>query len=206
VCNVLYTPSHPLSSPSVGLTLAALSTQAEETRRITSLFDGLVFFLSREVPREPLEFALKSFGADVRSFDLPVGCTEADGDITHQVVDRPPRKGEDDAYSVASREYVQPQWVFDSINAGMRLPCARYAPGATLPVGGVGWSGVGGWVGGGWCYDACWCCSPICHRLSMMLERVTSPPTARSSTSSEVLHLWRLSAVLLTQVTGRRRE
>jgi len=57
-----------------------------------TMFQGLKVFLNREVPREPLVFALRCLGASV-SWDatLFVGATfqENDETITHQIVDRP---------------------------------------------------------------------------------------------------------------------
>jgi len=49
--------------------------------------------------------------------------------ITHQIVDRPKVMG---AINV-SREYVQPQWVYDCINNLHLLPTELYAVGAKLP-------------------------------------------------------------------------
>ena len=50
--------------------------------------------------------------------------------ITHEIVDRPVQK---DAKTQLSRMYIQPQWVFDSINAAVLLPCHEYEAGQTLP-------------------------------------------------------------------------
>jgi pescadillo protein len=109
----------------------AMRRAAADLKRFQGLFDGLVFYVSREVPQDVMEFVLRSFGAKVISGALREdGSTgEDDESITHHVIDRPMgrKKG------VEGREYVQPQWVFDSINARMLLPVRPYAPGATLP-------------------------------------------------------------------------
>lgn len=50
--------------------------------------------------------------------------------ITHEVVDRP--AGPSDVRRLG-RAYVQPQWVYDCLNAAELLPITQYLPGATLP-------------------------------------------------------------------------
>ncbi|XP_041095980.1 pescadillo homolog [Polyodon spathula] len=102
--------------------------QSEAHKKI---FEGLKFFLNREVPREPLAFIIRCFGGQV-SWDKSVciGGTfdVTDETITHQIVDRPSL---DKQY--INRYYVQPQWVFDCVNASMRLPVEDYFAGVTLP-------------------------------------------------------------------------
>ena len=124
------------------------------------LFEQFTFYLSRETPRRPLEFILKSFGCKRVGWDSLLGevgsyCSEDDKSITHQIVDRPdlpfpsppPTDGEDATSDeendgpivrkanerVPGRIYVQPQWVWDSINLGQLQRPDLYAPGATLP-------------------------------------------------------------------------
>jgi pescadillo protein len=59
------------------------------------------------------------------------GSAHAEGDeaITHAVVDRPTPA----AARLPGREYVQPQWLFDSLNFRIRCPAAPYAPGVVPP-------------------------------------------------------------------------
>jgi pescadillo len=110
----------------------AVIEKAKALDRFTRLFSGLVFFLNREVPREAFEFIICSFRGRV-GWDGPGSPYGVDDPrITHQVVDRP--MPADTTTFVAGRNYVQPQWVCDSVNARMLLPTAKYAPGATLPV------------------------------------------------------------------------
>ncbi|KAA0162330.1 hypothetical protein FNF28_04749 [Cafeteria roenbergensis] len=97
-------------------------------RRGRRLFRGLVVFLNREVPREPFELVVRAFAGRV-GWDGPGSTIEADDPrITHHVIDRVTVRA-----PVPGREYVQPQWIFDSANNRILLPLERYRPGASLP-------------------------------------------------------------------------
>lgn len=95
------------------------------------LFEGLKIFLNREVPRESLAFVIRCFGGNV-SWDKSVciGSTYevTDETITHHIVDRP---SIDKQY--INRYYIQPQWVYDCVNAKILLPVEDYFLGVTLP-------------------------------------------------------------------------
>ncbi|XP_053625375.1 pescadillo homolog [Plodia interpunctella] len=105
--------------------------EAEKVKKLKTLFKGLKFYINREVPREPLVFIIRCFGGEV-SWDRNhfVGATfdESDESITYQIVDRPSMEKQ-----YLSRYYVQPQWVFDSVNARTLLPINKYLMGAVLP-------------------------------------------------------------------------
>ncbi|KAJ3108094.1 mRNA-binding ribosome synthesis protein nop7 [Phlyctochytrium planicorne] len=107
------------------------SIQDEEKQRL--LFKDLVFYLSREVPLNSLEFVIRSFGGKV-GWDITSGAgsefEESDSRITHTIVDRPLPK---DAIKYENREYLQPQWVYDCINAKKLIKTKGYHPGETLP-------------------------------------------------------------------------
>ncbi|KAG6180794.1 mRNA-binding ribosome synthesis protein nop7 [Claviceps purpurea] len=119
------------------------------------LFSNCTFYLSRETPRQSLEFLLKAFGCKRVGWDPVLGdgaftTNERDPNITHQIVDRPPIEAvaegsdadeEDNQTSqklpvnsrVPGRIYVQPQWVWDCINDVELKEPHLYAPGAALP-------------------------------------------------------------------------
>lgn len=102
-----------------------------QLQKLQALFAGMKFFINREVPRESLCFAIRSFSGEV-SWDKTLfpGATfsEDDETITHQIVDR-----DDVPKKYLNRYYIQPQWVFDCINARALLPVQNYFMGAKLP-------------------------------------------------------------------------
>ena len=119
------------------------------------LFSKFTFFLSRETPRQSLEFILRAFGCKRIGWDSVLGegsftTDESDPSITHQIVDRPlvqaamdeeEGDGEDNQtaqklgpnHRYPGRVYVQPQWVWDSVNDEELKSPELYAPGAGLP-------------------------------------------------------------------------
>ncbi|KAK4135847.1 hypothetical protein BT67DRAFT_440732 [Trichocladium antarcticum] len=119
------------------------------------LFAPFTFFLSRETPRQSLEFILRAFGCKRIGWDSVLGegsftTDESDPSITHQIVDRPlvqaamdeeAGDGEDNQtaqklgpnHRYPGRVYVQPQWVWDSVNDEELKSPELYAPGAGLP-------------------------------------------------------------------------
>ena len=129
----------------------------------STLFAPFTFYLSRETPRQPLEFLLKAFGCKRVGWDGVLGdgaftANESDPAITHQIVDRPPLPQESlpalpetaasevigngtepkpialwPRATIPGRIYIQPQWVWDCVNQGKLLRPDMYAPGATLP-------------------------------------------------------------------------
>lgn len=113
------------SDPTVNKILSKNQNSAKN-----GIFTGMVFFLSSEVPRTAFEFMILAYGgktlSDCDNFESE---TYKDTSITHVVTDRPAQSLNLDS----RREYIQPQWVADSINNDMCLPLADYKPGKPLP-------------------------------------------------------------------------
>jgi len=109
----------------------AVLKHQQESDHAVNLFRGMRVFLSREVPLEPVEFCIECFGGFVLRSDL--GDLETDPTISHVVTDRPmDPMGERQIETIPGREYVQPQWIFDCINAKMILPVGDYHPSIKL--------------------------------------------------------------------------
>ncbi|KAK9473918.1 Pescadillo N-terminus-domain-containing protein [Dipodascopsis tothii] len=122
--------------------------------RLKTLMAPFTFYIGREVNLDIVEFAILALGGRVIS-ESALGAelqdleddeendnaaTLADkkqrraeieavqNTVTHQICDRPAL-----ASRVPGRIYVQPQWVFDSLNRGELLPVDDYSVGASLP-------------------------------------------------------------------------
>ncbi|KAH6809868.1 pescadillo-like protein [Perilla frutescens var. frutescens] len=95
-----------------------------ETQQCKNLFKNLKFFLSREAPRESLLFIIPAFGGTVSWEGKGAPFEESDQSITHQVVDRSSQ-----GHKFLTREYIQPQWIYDCVNARIILPTEKYIVG-----------------------------------------------------------------------------
>merc|ERR1712039_306035 len=93
-----------------------------------SLFKGLWFYLSREVPRELLSFIILAFGGKVGHDGPESPYTIENTIITHHISD-----GSIQHHYNPSRCYIQPQWVFDSANFKILVPTSPYSPNQRLP-------------------------------------------------------------------------
>jgi pescadillo protein len=103
---------------------------AQKEAEKKKLFEGFTFFVSREIQKELFEFCIKAFGGRVvYHIDNYKSEVYRSPEITHVLVDKPL----DFVDKVVNREYVQPQWVCDSINFNVLLPVSEYVPGKHLP-------------------------------------------------------------------------
>jgi pescadillo len=121
---VLDVGANPTQAKEVRATATKQSLMEEELRKVRNLFRGLTFYLSREVPAKHLSFVINACGGRVATDYVP-------SNITHVVVDRPalaPGMQKHDTL-----EYVQPQYVFDCLNARLVLPVEGYRMGEELP-------------------------------------------------------------------------
>jgi pescadillo protein len=103
--------------------------QDDESKALKNLFKTCVFFISREIPKEIFAMVILSSGGLYGDDSENSSFQYNDKRITHYIVDRKPEFVE----LVPNKEFVQPQWVFDSVNQRKLLPVSEYAPGKTLP-------------------------------------------------------------------------
>ncbi|OWB84910.1 hypothetical protein B5S33_g3567 [[Candida] boidinii] len=104
---------------------------------VSNLFSNFTFYIGREVPLDILEFLILSSGGKIIS-EAAIDEIVLNGDsklsdfdfsnVTHHISDRPKLSNK-----IQGRTYIQPQWVFDSINKSTLLKVSDYAPGETLP-------------------------------------------------------------------------
>jgi len=106
-----------------------MKKRMEAAKSQRRLLNNSVFLLGRETPLYILQNLILSFGGDfVLQDDLPEDPKESAKimkRITHVCMDRPLPAGKEDK----SKEYIQPQYIVDSINNLFLLPTKPYGPG-----------------------------------------------------------------------------
>lgn len=104
-----------------------LNQKEDQIKRQRELFNKCTFLLNRETPIYILQYLILSFGGSY--------ATEEDVEylkthkVTHHVIDRPLAGTKLDS----TKEYVQPQWIADSLNNLFLLPTQTYRPGQAPP-------------------------------------------------------------------------
>lgn len=99
-----------------------------EIKKQRKLFSKCTFMFSREVgsiSQAALQFLVLSFGGQFVTPD------DDDSKVTHFVMDRPVSDGFLNARQ--NKEFIQPQYIVDSINNLYLLPTSQYKPGSPPP-------------------------------------------------------------------------
>ena len=103
----------------------------QETSYNGSLFMGHYFYVSREVPLYLVKFIIEACGGACGWDQTALGNSpidEQDSRITIQITDRPSVSN-----MIAGREYLQPQWIYDCVNANKLVKTSGYHVGEKLP-------------------------------------------------------------------------
>lgn len=94
-----------------------------ELALVSRIFEGLTFYIGRECPAKHCRFVITACGGRI---------VEAPGaGVTHHVIDRPQLAPGQTRQ--AATEYIQPQYLFDCLNARALLPVRGYRLGEELP-------------------------------------------------------------------------
>ena len=101
-----------------------LKRRQEASKKKRNLFGNCLFLLGRETPIYLLQYLILSFGGSyVLQDELPEeekALAQVMKKVTHVCIDRPIKSTE------KGKEYVQPQYILDSINNLFLLPTKPY--------------------------------------------------------------------------------
>jgi pescadillo protein len=105
--------------------MVELNKKHEQLKRQRKLFSKCTFLFNREVPIYSLQYLVLSFGgAFLTQDDLD---SNSKAKYTHHVLDRL------SFAKTTNVEYIQPQYLIDSLNNLFLLPTSQYGPGTPLP-------------------------------------------------------------------------